>query len=281
LTASREQARQSALRPDNWLVHGRRPTRYGVILLVVVLAIAAVAVQQVISILNRPLLEDRFNEPNGLITNEFAHYNPHDSTAVRSPIWIATSGSLFARDGAGWTGVPDRGSPGPRSAGATDSAVFRVITQRNDFQNVSVSFSLLVQGFAAPQSGPPPSWQGVHVFLRYQNPDLLYVASVNRRDGVIAIKKKVPGGPTAGGTYYTLATASAKAARGHWEQVRASAVNNGEGGVEIQVWLDGRPRLSAVDNGVGDAPPITSPGRVGLRGDYTEFMFRDFTVAKA
>jgi len=56
-------------------------------------------------------------------------------------------------------------------------------------------------------------------------------------------------------------------------------VNTGEG-VELQVWLNGQLRLTARDNGVGDAPPIMQPGRVGLRGDYTEFKFDDFTVQK-
>lgn len=242
--------------------------------------VVAVAVQQVIALLHRPLLADDFSQPNGLITNEFAYFNPHDSAAVRSPTWIATSGSLFARGGAGWTGVPDRGAPGPKSATKTDSSVFRVVTRRTDFQNVAVSFSLLVQHFMLAAGGPEPGWQGVHVFLRYQNPDLLYAVSVDRRDGVIVMKKKVPGGTSAGGTYYTLASVQGSAVSGRWEQVRVSAVNNDEGGVELQLWLNGRLRLQSVDNGVGDAPPITQSGRVGLRGDYTEFMFDNFTVAR-
>lgn len=255
-----------------------RPRVFGLALLAIVVAIA---VQHVIALLNRPLLVDDFNRPSGLVTNEFAYFNPHDPAAVRSPTWIATSGSLFARDGAGWTGVPDRGAPGPKSATRTDSSVFRIVTRRTNFQNVTVSFSLLVQHFVPAASTPQPGWQGVHVFLRYQSPDLLYVVSVDRRDGVIVMKKKVPGGPSADGTYYTLASAETGAVSGRWEQVRVRAVNNGEGGVELQLWLNGWLRLQAADNGVGDAPPITQPGRVGLRGDFTEFMFDKFMVAKA
>lgn len=245
----------------------------------VVLVLAATAVVVVILIRRQPLLVDDFNQPNGLVTNEFAYYNPGNRQAVRSPIWIVTSGSLFARDNAGWTGVPDRGTTGPRSATANDSSVFRAVTQRNDFQNVTVSFGLLVQRFVSAAGGPAPGWQGVHVFLRYQNPALLYVVSVDRRDGVIVIKKKVPGGPVDGGTYYTLATASGGGVTGRWEQVRASVANIGAEGVQIRVWLNGRPRLQAVDHGVGDVAPILQPGRVGLRGDYTEFEFDHFTVS--
>ncbi len=248
----------------------------------VALALAAVAVgTAVIVIRHQPLLVADFSGPNGLVTNEFAYFNAGHPGAVRSPTWIVTSGSLFAHDNAGWTGVPDRGLTGPRSASVTDSSVFRAVTRRSDFQNATVSFGLLVQRFVPAQNGQAPGWQGVHVFLRYQSPSLLYVVSVDRSDGVIVIKKKVPGGPVDGGTYYTLATVNGTSVAGKWEQVRVSAVNNGEGGVEILLWLDGRPRLKAVDNGVGDVPPITQPGRVGLRGDFTEFEFNHFTVGRA
>jgi len=156
-----------------------------------------------------------------------------------------------------------------------------VVTRRADFQNVTVSFSLLIQRFAAAPGGQAPGWQGVHAFLRYQSPSLLYVVSVDRRDGVIVMKKKVSGGPVDGGTYYTLATINSTAVVGRWEQVRVSAVNNNEGGVQLRLWLDGRLLLQGIDNGVGDVPPITQPGRVGLRGDYTEFEFGNFTVNRA
>jgi hypothetical protein len=175
--------------------------------------------------------------------------------------------------------VPDRGQTGPRSASATDSSVFRAVTRRADFQNVTVSFGLLVQRFLSAQAGLTPGWLGVHVFLRYQSPSRLYVVSVDRSDGVIVIKKKVPGGPVDGGTYYTLATTQSSSVSGRWEQVRVSVVNNGAEGVAIRLWLDGSLRLQATDNGVGDVPPITQPGRVGLRGDYTEFEFKHFTVS--
>jgi hypothetical protein len=229
---------------------------------------------------HQPLLVDDFNQPNGLITNEFAFFNPSSRAAVRSPIWQVTSGSLFAHDGNGWTGVPDVGQTGPQSAGATDSSVFRAITQSSDFQNVTVSFGLFVQHFLSAKSGPTPGWEGVHVFLRYQTPVSLYVVSVDRSDGVIVIKKKVPGGPAPsdGGTYFTLASMPGRSVSGRWEQVRVSAVNSGTESVSIRLWIDGKLRLEATDNGIGNAPPITQSGRVGLRGDYTEFKFSHFTV---
>jgi hypothetical protein len=240
-----------------------------------VLAVVLITVKR-----HQPLLVDDFNQPNGLITNEFAFFNPGNRAAVHSPVWLVTSGSLFARDGSGWTGVPDVGQTGPRSASATNSSVFRAVTQRADFQNVTVSFGLLVQRFLSATSGPTPGWEGVHVFLRYQTPVSLYVVSVDRSDGVIVIKKKVPGGPAPvdGGTYYTLASVQGRSVSGRWEQVRVSVANSGTETVYIRLWLDGKRRLQAIDNGIGNVAPITQPGRVGLRGDYTEFEFSHFTV---
>jgi hypothetical protein len=244
------------------------------------LAAVIIAVTLVRHELDAPLLIDNFSQQNGLITNEFAYFNPHDPAAVKSPVWLVTSGSLFARDDAGWTGIPDVGSPDPRSTAATDSSVFRAVTTDQDFQDVTVSFGLLVQHFVTAGGPDLPSYQGVHVFLRYQSPTLLYVLSVDRRDGVLVIKKKVPGGTSNGGTYYTLATKHAHSVIGRWEQVRASAVNDGAS-VVLQIWLNGKLALQAIDSGAGDVAPITEPGRVGLRGDYTEFMFRNFEVAKS
>jgi hypothetical protein len=264
-------------RPRNRLT-GRRSKFYWLLTLIVALALAWVVTLEVMNA-RRPLLVDDFDQPNGLVTNEFAYFNPTSPAAVRSPIWLVTSGSLFARDHAGWTGVPDRGLTGPTSAHANDSVVFRAVTRRRDFLNVSVSFRLDVQDWVARQ--PVPSYQGVHVFIRYQSPFKLYAVSVDRRDGVIVIKKKVPGGANGSGIYYTLATRHVNPVSGRWEDVRASAVNNGSGGVTIELWLDNKLMLTATDNGVGDTPPITNPGRVGLRGDYTQFAFADFAVSPA
>jgi hypothetical protein len=270
----------SAGRRGRRLVQDGKLTRLGAAALALVAVVVAAVVWQVIVMLHRPLLTDDFSRPNGLITNEFAYFNPHDPAAVRSPAWVVTSGSLYARDGTGWTGVPDRGLTGPRSATRTDSSVFRVVTRRSDFTDVTVSFALFLHRFMPVPGVVAPGWQGVHVFMRYQSPDLLYVVSIDRRDGVIVIKKKVPGGDTAGGTYYTLASVGGQTVVGRWVQVRVSAVNKGAG-VTMKVWLNGRLRLQAVDNGVGDQPPITEAGRVGLRGDYTEFNFDNFTVTSA
>lgn len=257
---------------------GRKRTKQRIWLAGLVLVVAAAA-GGIWYVKHQPLFADDFSQPNGLITNEFAYFNPGNPAAVTSPRWMVTSGSLYARNNAAWTGVPDTGLTGPRSEQANDSNIFRLVTRPQDFQNVMVSFSLRVERFMAPPPGL--TWQGVHVFVRYQNPDLLYVVSVDRRDGDILIKKKVPAAVPSGGTYYTIATAERPAVAGRWEQVQVSAVNTSEGGVELKVWLDSRLILQGADNGYGDVAPITRPGRVGLRGDYTEFSFDNFEITRA
>src|SRR5438270_13153385 len=56
------------------------------------------------------LLDDRFAGPNGLVTNEYA--TEHPGAGANSPTWMVTSGSLFRRDGLGWSGPPDTVAPG-------------------------------------------------------------------------------------------------------------------------------------------------------------------------
>ena len=159
--------------------------------------------------------------------------------------------------------------------------MFRLTTKRSDFGNVSVSFSLLNQGLSSTIKTPPVDWDGVHIFLRYQSQESLYYASVDRRDGKVLIKKKVPGGPSNGGTYYDLcAPVIHRVPHGQWQRVRASVTNNQDGSVAIRLYSEGIFLVGATDAGEGGAPPITRPGKVGIRGDNADFKFDDFVVTE-
>ena len=212
---------------------------------------------------------------HGLITNEFAYYNHRDRRAVPSSDWVATSGSLFARDGAGWTGVPDGSAPDSRSARATDSAVFRLRTRRANFSNVAVSFQLRIDRLLTTARTPAEAYDGVHVWLHYQTPNWLYFASVSRRDGRIVIGKKLP---TAGGGQY----ADLDRAPNHpfplhrWEAVQATIESDGHK-VIIRVLINGQLVARTVDDGTR-GPTILRPGHVGIRGDNASFEFKDFKV---
>ena len=201
------------------------------------------------------LFQDRFDRPDGLVTNEWAFSHPDDRDAVVSPDWYMTSGSLFTSGQVGWSGVPDRRAPDAVSAKGTGSAVFRLVTHRRDFGNVAVSFSLRNDEVMSTASTPPVAWDGVHVFLRYQSPDRLYSASANRRDGTVVIKKKCPGGPSNGGSYYSLSPSSVYAVPyGEWQRVVATVRNLTPVSVELRLEIGGRIVAAAVDDGLGCAP---------------------------
>jgi hypothetical protein len=222
-----------------------------------------------------------FSGPDGLVTNEYAHWNPSHTDIVTGPDWEMTSGSLFVRSGSGWTGVPDDVSPNATSSNGNDSAVFRLNTKRYDFGDVAVSFRLDNQGLVTTTRTPAQAYDGVHVWLRYQSQYQLYAVTVNRRDGTLAIKKKTPGGPDPanGGTYYDLVKPVPYIVPyGVWKQVQATVYTNLDGSVAIRLSVDGVLLLSATDDGSLGGPPITHPGAVGIRGDNCNFLFDTFTV---
>lgn len=223
-----------------------------------------------------PLLTDSFSVPDGLITNEYAYWNPGAPGSVSSPTWEMTSGSLFARAGAAWSGIPDTVDPNATSSNGTNSAIFRLVTRRKDFTNVSVSFRLRRDALTSTTVTPAVAWDGEHIFLRYASETSLYYASFDRRDGTTAIKKKVTGGTSNGGTYYTLASGRGALATGVFHAVRSTIIDNPDGSATIRLWVDGVQVLSATDTGIGG--PVIRAGGVGIRGDNADFTFDDFLV---
>ena len=100
------------------------------------------------------LISDSFDQPDGLITNQRIQSIPHQD-------WLVTSGSLFARNGAAWSGVPDDVRPDPESRWSTNSSVFRMRSHRDDLRDVVVAFELTTHGYVTPQlqiapPQPPP-----------------------------------------------------------------------------------------------------------------------------
>ena len=230
--------------------------------------------------ITRPLVyQPALGKRSGLVTNSYGSRTPKRKDGAYSPVWQVTAGSLFAVAGAGDTGRIDDGIPGPRSATHTGSAVFRMNTRRSDFLNVKVSFNLNIAGQTTTSYTPASSYDGVHIWLRHKSQYELYAASVTRRDGVVLIKKKCHGGPTNGGTYYTLGAQvpGMPVVRNAWQQMAATVQNNPGGSVTIVVHVRGKAVISAVDTGVGCAS-ITKAAPVGIRGDNTRFRFDKFTV---
>lgn len=224
------------------------------------------------------LLSDFANRPDGLITNEYAFRNPAASGAKSDAIWELTSGSLFARGGRAYSGIPDHVSPDAASSNGTNSAVFRARTKRSDFGDVTVSFDLQAERFYDNSGVPPHSYDGVHVWLRYQSEYSLYAVTVLRRDNIVVVKKKAPGGPSNGGTYYELVSRKFPGTLGEVQHVEASAHNNTDGSVAIKLAINGRQLISFTDSGSVGGPAISHVGRVGIRGDNCEFYVANFAV---
>jgi hypothetical protein len=223
--------------------------------------------------LHGPAFGDDFSGRDGLVTNEFAYHNPTDPRAVLSPSWWVTSGSLFCQQGTGWTGRLDSRTPDPTSSTGTHSSTFRMVSRRS-FGDVGLSLRLRVDAYAS--GADDVTWSGVHLFLRYRDEYSLYAVSVGRRDGVLSVKKKVAGGDSNNGTYFVLAERRAARLAPGWHDVLARVVDD-RGGVTITLEVDGVERLTARDAGVG-GPPLTGEGRVGVRGDNTEFHLDDVAV---
>ncbi len=225
--------------------------------------------------------------PEGLITSEYSYYNSTATDAKKNPKWQMTSGSLFSATyngvKAGYSGFPTPAGtgPNPTPAANNNSAVFRMISVPSNFSNSEVSFRLLNKQMSQSTSFPAVAWDGVHVWLRYQSEEGLYAASVNRRDGSVVIKKKTPGGPSNGGTYYTLASTSSNAQPipyGTWQNIKASIVTNADKTVTIKIYRENSLVLTAIDNGTLGGAPILAPGKVGIRGDNCEFYFNNVVV---
>ena len=222
-----------------------------------------------------------FAKTRGLVANEL-DVSSSANRVARSPDWIVTSGSLFSDDGAAWTGPIDGRSPDPVSRISTGSAVFRVVS-RPTFLSCVVDFDLRLDSRTTTPRTPARAYDGVHVFLRYRDAWNLYVVSVARRDGSVVVKRKEapPGvGGTAqddGADYVTLASATAVFPLHEWHHVTVQ-VSDDPRGVRLQLAVDGRTLLDVIDEGVDGSRPLAAAGRVGLRGDNTEFHVRGLTV---
>jgi hypothetical protein len=178
--------------------------------------------------------------------------------------WLVTSGTLLTRDGQLWSGEPDAGPPD--SAGRTGSAVLRAVSVRRDFQDVRVRVSLRMIALSSSARTPFRPWDGVHLFLRYADQDHLYSVDLQRRDGLLTIKRKAM-------TYTTLA--ETKLPGDHRWHSYEVGVTDLAGGTHLGLWVDNRRVLDVADRG---SSALRGPGRVGLRGDNAEFRVRQFQV---
>jgi hypothetical protein len=226
------------------------------------------------------LLRDSFAYPDGVITNEFATRNPGKRGIHTSAIWLATSGTLFAKSGQGLSGnPPDHKKPDIDSVEGNNSAVYRVITHRTDFRDVVVQFDLTFVRLVSTPGTPPKDYDGVHVFLRRRGGSehaySTYYLSVFRRDGTSIIKRKPS---PRNDNYLSLCPpVHHRVSPGTvLKKVQAFIRNERDGSVKLKLSVNNRKIVEVVDSMA--AGPILHPGAVGIRGDNCEFRLDNFEV---
>jgi phage replication-related protein YjqB (UPF0714/DUF867 family) len=252
------------------------------------------------------LFQDGFNGADGLITNEYAHWN---SDGILSPDWDMTSGTLFRQGNTAWTGAPDSAAPNKFSSDHTNSDAFRLNTRRSFAGNIKVSLALRNNSDIHDSNCGGTNdtcWHGVHIWLRHLTQYDLYYVSLNRADNKVVIKRKVPCGTENGGTYFVLkqngipAIVTRAWSAGVWQHFSATIQTNSNGSVTIKVYDDdsdpNTPFLQATDGGgtntgwssvcgtpgsypTSQYPPLTAAGSVGVRGDFDNFNVDDMRVS--
>ena len=220
--------------------------------------------------LGRVLFVPTFSSRTVLVTNDYAYFNPDSPRAVHSADWIVTSGSLFARDRAGWTGAPDSVRPNANSSNGTDSATFRAVTRRRDFGNVAVgttsaSADVVVGAAEGPRNttmaSPKVRLMGDVAVVTY----VRLVQYLDDSSGAV--------------TSHYEETRIWQRQDGRWQHVLATIRSNANHTVTISAYVNGRLRLSTTDTGAGGSV-LSEPGAVGLRGDNAEFEFSHFRVSE-
>lgn len=221
-----------------------------------------------------PPLTASLQGANRLVSNEYAMSHPEDASAVPSRIWLVTSGSLFVRDGVGYSGAPTRGTVDAHSTKQTNSAELRAVTRQIEPADVALNMRMRLLGLAPGAGDIDSSWDGFHVFMRYRSVAEFYLVSAAARDGFLTIRRKRPGGDSNGGHYVTLTSATFPWKLNRWYRLQVRTLDTPQG-VRLRVFVDGRQILDVTDTGFDREAPIRGGGRIGIRGDNTEFEIAD------
>ncbi len=245
------------------------------------------------------LLDETFDGPDGLVTSEYAFPGRNDDTCAaeldsNSP-FVMSSGTLFRMGGQGYTGPATEAndndiicdpSMNPTEDAKTNSWDFRLNTKQNDFANVRVSMDYTVLAHDN-QNGENAnqSFDGLHLWLGFQDEANLYAVSFFRFDGTVVVKKKLGTDQQGedvsnGGEYFDLSEPATLPAEfmtiGAQNHIDVDYVSNDDESVTITLTINGQQILQVVDTGV-DGKTLTQGG-VGLRGDNTRAKFDNFRV---
>ncbi|HRC08194.1 MAG TPA: hypothetical protein PLV41_08255 [Miltoncostaeales bacterium] len=220
-----------------------------------------------------PPLTESLQGRDRLVSNEYAMSHPEDASAVASRIWLVTSGSLFVRNGVGYSGAATRGTVDARST-QTNSAALRAVTRQMEPADVALNMRMRLLSLVPGDGDIDSGWDGFHTFVRYRSVAEFYLVSAAARDGFITIRRKRPGGESNGGHYVALTSARFPWQLNRWYQLQVRTMDTPQG-VRLMVFVDGRQVLDVTDTGFDREPPIRGGGRIGIRGDNAEFEIAD------
>jgi hypothetical protein len=229
-----------------------------------------------------------------------------ESAESSSPYWWVNSGGrLVIKNGVGatiqgelpltdrWQAAYTLANPIDTDGGLHPQNLFRLVT-RSQWENFSQSVVFRMLKLNISQSMERNSWSGVLLLARYLDGNNLYYLGV-RHDGDAVIKKK------RFGKYTTLAQtrifqADASYDRDtnpnllpgkRWLGLRSVVRTNPDQSVTLQLWVNReltqswQLALEAVDTNAGaDGAPILGHGYAGVRTDFADVEFDDYTLER-
>ncbi len=245
--------------------------------------------------LQQPLVYT-FNVPGTL-------YEAPQASLSSSPYWFLDSGGeLTMASGTGatvqgalptedaWRLAYAKSNPIDTDNGQHPQNIFRLLTQSSWVSATEQVYFYIARDNLSASPNRNAS-NGLFLMSRYRNSDNLYYAGI-RVDGTAVIKKKY------GGTYYTMAQTSVFPGtydpvqdpnllpHGEWIGLRATTVTDTDGSVSVTLFMqrDGASSWTELvaardyDHIFGGTPPLTETGVDGIRTDFMDVLFRDFSV---
>jgi len=220
-----------------------------------------------------------------------------------SPDWWVNSGGRFIKGGGAghtihgdlpandrWRIAYAQSNPVDTDDGYHPQNIFRLVT-RTRWKNFDQQVHFRIDRINMSTSPNRNASNGVLLFNRYQDSQTLYYAGV-RVDGAAVIKKKVAGKYTTmahGGIFpgygtYNVTNKPNLIPENQWIGIRTLVTTNPDGSVDVQLLVDQgsgwNVALDAVDTGATGGAEVTADGYGGIRTDFMDADFENYSIAE-
>ncbi len=213
--------------------------------------------------------------------------------------WVSSGGIMYFENGVGrtitnnlpsdnpWVARFNSSNPIDTNNGTRPQNIFRVVL-KNTAKNFTQSSYYRITKYDVNQSSNRNASNGILLFNRYKDENTLYYTGV-RVDGQVVVKKKLAG------LYSTLAIKKVIEGQydiqnnpnliplNEWIGIKSDVVTDDNGLVHIKVYTDiGRTgkwtlQLDALDDGVTFGKTISKAGYGGIRTDFMDVEFDNYT----